>query len=120
MIPTTSAVLRSGRPRHLWKMCGGSRRQSLKPRWRKCRITFPAINFWVIGLRHNQTKTRAGLVLMSPFGTKLQVEPKTNEGGFWGEPGGGRASRRRGDGSAGPSHRNKTVRGATARGAGSD
>src|SRR6266536_2281006 len=41
----------------------------MKPLWRKCRLTFPAINFWVIGLRHNQTETRAGLVLMSPFGT---------------------------------------------------
>jgi hypothetical protein len=33
----------------------------MKPLWRKCTITFPAINFWVLGLRHNQTGSRLSL-----------------------------------------------------------
>src|SRR5258708_14909483 len=36
----------------------------MKPLWRKCRITFPAINFWVLGLPHNQTEARAGIVVL--------------------------------------------------------
>jgi hypothetical protein len=45
----------------------------MKPLWRKCRLTFPAINFWVIGLRHNQTETRAGLVLMLTPSSRMQT-----------------------------------------------
>jgi hypothetical protein len=37
-----------------------------------------------------QTRPRLGPL----FGTKLHVEPKTNEGGFWSETGRWRASRR--------------------------
>src|SRR5262245_34705188 len=36
----------------------------MKPLWGKCRVTFPAINFWVLGLRHNQTETRAGIAVL--------------------------------------------------------
>src|SRR5215831_7171256 len=36
----------------------------MKPLWRKCSVTFPAINFWVLGLRHNQTETRAGIAVL--------------------------------------------------------
>jgi hypothetical protein len=39
-------------------------RTHMKPLWRKCTITFPAINFWVLGFRHNQTETRAGVVVL--------------------------------------------------------
>src|SRR5215813_10448361 len=61
------SIMKCYRPRAPKRKSSGisiSGRTHMKPLWRKCSVTFPAINFWVLGLRHNQTETRAGIAVL--------------------------------------------------------